>query len=364
MTRRTLATITCVALIGAPAVAWSQVAPFAPQPDGEPVVWIGLFEHAGDGRILGMAVSDADAVGADVTSLVYLGPCGMVGASSNLRPPAAATDVWKLGGRLVSLDAQSAVVDVTWQRVREDGREVDDEMKSGAFQLRQGDRQTLASLAIPERGICPARTSTLDITYTRRPFPRRASGGGVTSLRVGRAGSQAGGAGGGIAANTATGAGVQSTGASDTFTVTPFARQQTTADLWLVHKRPGSDDQSQHLQIDVLPFPRASKFAQVTIGSPAGTFAVDVECDVETGLTPEGEPRLFISASRKITFTPAVGQARDRRPVVEGSIKTAVPRPGPNDVLEFELPAIEYPGAPAIPDRLSIRLKLTASKTE
>jgi hypothetical protein len=85
---------------------------------------------------------------------------------------------------------------------------------------------------------------------------------------------------------------------------------------------------------------------------------VSVECYVEDGRTPTGEPRLFVSASRKVTFAPSSEQVRDVRPVVEGSIKTAVEKPGPNDVLSFELPAIQYPGAPSVPDRFSIRLTL------
>jgi hypothetical protein len=129
-------------------------------------------------------------------------------------------------------------------------------------------------------------------------------------------------------------------------------------DLWLVHTTPGQSDRTEHQQVQAGPFTRGATFAPATIAVSAGVFTVTVECFVETGLTPAGEPRLFVSATRKVSYTPANGQMRDVRPLVEGSIKTAVETPGPNDVLAFELPAIQYPGAPSVPDKFSIRLKL------
>ncbi len=357
MMRRTLVMVGCAALISAPAAAQGPAS--APVPtNGEPVIYVGLFARAANGRVRGSASSAGDATQPDLTGIVYLAPCDSTGASSNLRPPAAATDVWKLGGRVVSLEAERATVDVTWQRVREGGKDVAAETKAGAFQLRPGERQTLESLTIPARGACAERAATLDITYTRRPVARRVPGGGSTSVRVGRSGG-----GSGIGRGTSPTAATATAG-SGRGRASISTRRLPVADLWLVHKAPSHDEQSQHLRAEVLPFPRASTFAPVTISTSAGTFTVDVECDVEDGMTPEGEPRLFVSASRTVNFAPSRGQARDRRPLVEGSIKTAVARPGPGDVLEFALPAIQYPGAPAVPDQLSIRLKLTMPKAD
>ncbi len=131
-------------------------------------------------------------------------------------------------------------------------------------------------------------------------------------------------------------------------------------DLWLVHTAPGQPDRTEHQQAQAAPFTRAATFPPSAITTSAGVFTITVECYVEDGLSPAGEPRLFVSASRKVSYAPSNGQARDVRPVIEGSIKTAVEKPGPNDVLAFELPVIQYPGAPSVPDRFSIRLKLAS----
>jgi hypothetical protein len=89
-------------------------------------------------------------------------------------------------------------------------------------------------------------------------------------------------------------------------------------------------------------------------------MTVLVQGTLETGLSPEGQPRLFFSANRSVTFAPAGRAARDTAPVVEGSTKTSVAMPGADDVLSFEMPPLQVPGRQSLPDRLSIRVRLTS----
>ena len=358
MTRTAFAFLTIAAVAGVPVSAQTPTGSLVPTAGG-PVVQLGLARRDADGRVLGSASSTGDAAGDDLTGIVFLAPCQSTGASSNLRPPAAATDVWQLGGRIVSLDAEEAVVAVTWQRVRNDGSDVNDEAHAETFRLGMGERRTLETITIPPRGSCPERTSSLDVAYTRRPVATRLPGGGLSSVRVG-SGAGAGTPAAGASAGSASGAGGASAvgGAAAGGSSNRADLRRPTADLWLVQSAPGVADRIHHLRTEVSVFPRASTFPRTTIATARGTVTVDVECFVEDGLTPEGEARLFVSASRIVTFVPSSGQARDHRPIVESSIKTAIERPGPDEVVEFELPPVEYPGAPAVPDRFAIRLRL------
>jgi hypothetical protein len=86
---------------------------------------------------------------------------------------------------------------------------------------------------------------------------------------------------------------------------------------------------------------------------------VRVQGTIEVGTSAEGERRFYFSANRSISFAPTNRPPRDGAPLVEGSTKTTVPLPGPDEVLSFEMPALRIPGGAALPDRLSIRIRLT-----
>jgi hypothetical protein len=319
-----------------------------------------------------MASVGGSAAGEDISGTVSLSPCSALSGSSYNRVPAAATDAWRIAGHITALNEDSGSFSLTWQRVREGGRDVQSAPQSRTFTLPMGGRESLDELASPAVGSCPEHHVTLDVTVDRRPVSRKVIGGGSTSVIAGgpgtRATNKASGSptqGGTSAGDAVAGSqGVGGAGAPLALVVgaggqgAMLKRAFPLVELWLVHTAPGQPDRTEHQQVQAAPFTRAATFAPATIAASAGVFTVTVECFVETGLTPAGEPRLFVTATRKVSFVPANGPARDVRPLVEGSIKTAVERPGPNDVLAFELPAIQYPGAPSVPDRFSIRLKL------
>ena len=99
--------------------------------------------------------------------------------------------------------------------------------------------------------------------------------------------------------------------------------------------------------------------------APDATVEVtNVQGTIETGLAPDGEPRLFFTASRRVTFAPRGRPARDTVPVVGTSSKTTMAMPGPDDVVAFEMPPLQVPGGETLPNKLSIRVKLSQTTAQ
>ena len=105
----------------------------------------------------------------------------------------------------------------------------------------------------------------------------------------------------------------------------------------------------------------AFDFAAVQFPVPGGTLRVQVEGNIQIVRGQGGQPTaLAFQVERGVTFTPANRPSRDpAAPHDRGSRMTASRQfPGPDDVLAFEMPALQVPGGPAVPDTLSIRLRL------
>lgn len=130
------------------------------------------------------------------------------------------------------------------------------------------------------------------------------------------------------------------------------------ADLWLVHSAPDRDDEVLHTVSSVWPVARAFTFAPVTIHTSQGAVTVRIVGSVGVSRTPDGE-RFSFSARRHVTFVPSDRPLRDAVLDSDGTANVAVPVPGPDDVLSFEMPALQVPGGPAVPDRFAIRVRLT-----
>jgi hypothetical protein len=128
-----------------------------------------------------------------------------------------------------------------------------------------------------------------------------------------------------------------------------------------VRTSPGRPDQTLHITSPILPAPTSFSFAPLTMQTASGVFTVQVQGTIESGLTPTGDPQLYFTASRTTTFAPATRAARDTAPTVEGSTKTSVPMPGRDEVLSFEMPALQIPGGATVPDRLSVRVKVNGA---
>jgi hypothetical protein len=131
------------------------------------------------------------------------------------------------------------------------------------------------------------------------------------------------------------------------------------ADLWLVRSAPGRADETLQITVPAMSVAQRFAFSPVSIQTGTGVLNVRVEGTVEVGTSAEGERRLYFSANRTVNFAPANRPARDSAPIVEGSTKTTVSMPGPDEVLSFEMPPLRVPGGQTLPDRLSIRVRLT-----
>jgi hypothetical protein len=322
---------------------------------GEPAVHFGLFTQFPDGRQRSAATQTAHKTGDYETGTVHLSPCSAMGASDSGRPlPAAATDIWNLSTRVLSLDDERATVQVTWQAIRRDGQDRTEAPRSSTITLARGERSRVEDVQTPARGECTARSANLDVVFASlsEMYPRMApaaagrASGGVANVPSGAVASGFGQTAGGIAT-----VGVGRTGAP--------APSMLHADLWLVRSAPGQPDATMHLTSSVSSIPVTFAFAPITIETGSGTAAVQVEGTVEVGNTPEGERRFFFSASRRLGFTPANRPARDGAPLNEASSKTSVPVPSEDQILSFELPPMQVPGGATLPDRFSIRVRLT-----
>jgi hypothetical protein len=354
----------CGAMFMTPAGAAAQTPPPLPSGMSNPIVHAGLFTIRPDGSVGGYAAETASTSGEDITAAVYLAPCGALGGVSGARPlPASATEVWKLSGRVHALTETQVSLELTWQRVRRGGQEVNAPGQTVPLTLARGERTRLDEVTVPAAGVCPERSAVLDVVFASRDELRARPDGAVTTGVGGgsRAGASRGagvaGSGGGVRVFRATGGGTTTTRLANIDQVP----RMPVADLWLVHSTLGAADQTLHVTVDqVTSFPRQFSFAPLAVRTASGVLTVTVQGTIETGLTPEGEPRLYFSANRNVTFAPGGRAARDTAPVVEGSTKTAVAMPGADDVLSFEMPPLRIPGGQALTNRLSIRVRLTS----
>jgi hypothetical protein len=337
------------ALVVTHSLAWAQshLQTTHPLPD-VPTVSVGVFTLTADGRIGAAATQSGDRTGADLAGTVYLAPCGRVGgANPGHAISAFATDVWKLTGTIVEIAPEQATVQLGWQRVRRGGRDEESTPQSVTVTLKRGERSTLETIAVPAAGSCPAREALLDISFmsmkemlgpkaaagqtpgpaTPHPFVSRRVEGRLSEFGYG---SREGG-------------------------VSSVLR----AELWLVLSSPGRADDVRHTTAPVSAIPMGYGFTPIAIQTATGTFTLKVEGTIEAGTAPTGEPQLHFTAKRSTTFAPTQRVARDTAPVVEGSTKTTVALSGPDEVVSFELPPLRTPDGESVPDKLSVRVKLT-----
>ncbi len=329
-------------------------------PADRPIIFSGLFRIGHDGRVGGFAAQTGERAGADLAGVLYVSQCSGMGASDPGLPPSAfATDVWLMSGTVLELTDQGASLQVGWRRVRRDGQPESSPEQSLTLTLTRGERHTLESVALPASGSCEARNVSLDVVYASRQE--------LTGMRTavhGFAGTRgSAGAGSRAASDPGSGSGahVRRQGSASGAATPSWAAEKATADLWLVRSAPGRADETLHTVLQIMPVPVTYAFAPLTIQTAGGTVTVKVEGTIETGRMPDGERGLHFTATRSVTTVTAARPARDGKPVVEGSTKTTVTFPGPDEVLSFDMPPLRAPDGSTPPDRLSIRLRVTPS---
>ena len=113
----------------------------------EPTVQVGLFSYHADGTAAGSAFGTAERLESTVFASGSL--CQLGAGYRDL--PAMAAHAWKFTGHVVSANAESAVVQLEWQRVMSEGAAVSEAPTSVELTLKAGDRVLLDSVA-PQTG--------------------------------------------------------------------------------------------------------------------------------------------------------------------------------------------------------------------
>ena len=338
-------------------------------PSTEPIMQIGVFSYGPDGAVRAAAYKTDLAA----ESFQYVAGCALGGGN---RPvPAEASDAWRLSGKVESLTADEAVVQLEWQRIRADGIAVSAPGGSVRLTLHPGDRVPLDSVNRSATAQCPAATIGFEARYGARSGASRIGGSGEPSRGVsigapgGSAGASAGG--GGAAAGNAAGTGG---GTGGGIAPNPYSRavhmpknqgtaaadaQPIDVDLWLVRSAPGREESAVHQALSGVRGGAQFAFAPLTIETRGGTLSVQVAGSFRLTGDEPGARQLIFSTTRAVRFAPTGPAGRDAPPVTTGRSVTTHAMPGPDDVLSFEMPALRVPnGVAAVPDRFSIRVRI------
>ena len=130
----------------------------------EPVVQVGLFSYHADGTAAGSAFGTADRLESTVFASGSL--CQLGAGYSDL--PAMAAHAWKFTGRVISANAESAVVQLEWQRIMSQGATVTEAPTSVQLTLKAGDRVLLDSVAPQTARGCSVTNAGFEARYMTR----------------------------------------------------------------------------------------------------------------------------------------------------------------------------------------------------
>ena len=98
-------------------------------------------------------------------------------------------------------------------------------------------------------------------------------------------------------------------------------------------------------------------FAPVPVKTPEGAIGVQVtgSFSVQGGA---GGDRLIVVIDRRLSYSWAGAQPRDRSQEGGSSGRIVRQMPGPDDVLSFELPGLDAANGRSAPDRFSLRVRV------
>jgi hypothetical protein len=349
------------------ALAVGQAATSA-QPDPSTLtVQVGLFAYRADGSN-GASATTGGVVGPFEGNVYATPSCGL-GAGSK-EPPSSASSVWRLTGQVIEIGPDGAVVQVDWQRLKQNGAAAAGPVGSQRLTLQKGTPVTLDAVAGDAADSC----DVVRVALEARLAPR---------LAFGRGGGFGGGAGhGGAGAGASSGGGVSSSGAGSGRGVGGSGRGIGSGagagntgrnndgnavfdvELWLVREPQGGSQgrETQVVRTQVRASGDGGRFAFPAMAIPTsrGDLSVRVSGSFVVTTVLDGTRQLMFSTTRAVAFTPSGTPARDRGPETTGTSATTSPMPGPTEVLSFEMPPVEIPnGGPALRDRLSVRVRFT-----
>jgi len=309
---------------------------------GAPVVYVGLFSvRQGGGS--GHAALTSERAGDAISGTLSISPCGGGAAGdSKYGVSVFASDIWRITGKVLEMNDQEAVIQMDVLRVRRNGQDETASPESMTMTLKRGERKTIETLTFPAAGSCEPSTSAFGAMLATRPEMS-----GVSPASYAR---------GSVASPPGTVVVGRMYKDGQPVPTTPVFHD---ADLWLVRTTPGRPDETLHIATTVMPLPKPFEFAPITIQSSSGTLSVKVEGTIESGRATDGEPRLHFTARRAVTALTTSRPVGQSTAAVEGSTKTTIAVPGPLEVLSFEMPPLRTADGVTLPDRLSIRLRVT-----
>jgi hypothetical protein len=321
----------------------------------EPTVQVGLFSYHADGTAAGSAFGTADRLESTVFASGSL--CQLGAGYRDL--PAMAAQAWKFTGHVISANAESAVVQLEWQRVMSQGTMVTEAPTSVQLTLKAGDRVLLDSVTPQTARGCSVTNAGFEARYTTRasglnhqftPTAAAAALGGGVGVGTGAgSGSGSGGTGGGAAVHsgrvTVSGLGATS---PDSLKV----------ELWLVRAAPGIDEQTFYQTLHATREGAMFAFAPVPVTTAQGAITVQVTGSFSVEGGGSGD-HLTVVINRRLSRALPGGQPWDRSQENGGSARIRRQMPGPDDVLSFELPRLDAGnGHSAVPDQFSLRVRI------
>ena len=323
----------------------------------QPTVQVGLFSYHTDGSAAGSAFGTAERLESTVFAS---GSLCQLGAGQYADLPAMAAHAWKFTGRVISATAESAVVQLEWQRVMSQGTMVTEAPTSVQLTLKAGERVLLDSVASQTARGCSVTNAGFEARYTMRasglnhqftPTAGAAALGGGASVGTGAgSGSGSGGGSGGMAIHSGRVAGVTGLGAT--------SPDSLRVELWLVRAAPGIDEQALYQTLHATREGAMFAFAPVPVTTVQGAITVQVTGSFSIEGSGSGDHLTFV-INRRLSRSLPGGQPWDRSQENGGSARIRRQMPGPDDVLSFELPEVDAAnGRSAVPGRFSLRVRI------
>jgi hypothetical protein len=301
--------------IAIPASAQNPATP----PDNPLVIFVGVFTPGG-----GMAAQDSQPNSDRIDGVVATDGCRVSAQNSDLPLPTHSPDVWQFHGESIKLGPDQATVRLSWMH-----HNVSAASQGGlrTLTLPLDELVTLETVSPDPTPSCVSpRVITFGAKYTHRMPP---------PIFDKTLGAREGGSGNGTA-----------------------ARQTYEAELWLVHSVPGKPDFTTETSARVGAQPTQFSFSPLTLAVPGGHVAVNVNGQL---WAPGG--MLIFKANRAAHFEPAGRPVRDRtKPDAVENATVTHKLPGPDDVLEFLMPALQLPEVPEVPGTLTVRLRLRPTR--
>jgi hypothetical protein len=131
-------------------------------------------------------------------------------------------------------------------------------------------------------------------------------------------------------------------------------------ELWLVHQPPTGDERVVHVKPRFKGDWFQFTFLPLRIDTPRGTLNVEVGGALTVTTGPAGDRQLTFSTKRSVVLQAGAEGNDVHKAEASARGETKMPMPGPAEVLSFEMPPLQSPtGGPPLPDRLSVRVRLT-----